>query len=141
MVKVIPKKRGRPATGKDPLVATRMPPELIRAIDKWAAVHTDGSRSEAIRHLVEQALKAEPGKPTRSSQRPTEPTSLWPMPSELPRSSPTTASKASDLAAQQIDKLVDPSVPVEERQTRKRRLLKGLKEFRDIRGDLPKPKG
>jgi len=119
-----------------------MPPGLIRAIDDWAARHANGSRSEAIRHLLEQALKAEPPKRTRSSQRPVEPaSSLWPMPSELPRSGPTIASKASDLAAQQIDKLVDPSVPVEERQTRKRRLLKGPKEFRDIRGDLPKPKG
>jgi hypothetical protein len=32
------------------------------------------------------------------------------------------------------------STPDEERSTRKRRLLKGPKEFRDIRGDLPKPK-
>ena len=115
--RVIPKKRGRPATGKDPLVATRMPPGLIRAIDDWAARHANGSRSEAIRHLLEQALKAEPPKRTHSSQRPVEPaSSLWPMPSELSRSGPTTASKASDLAAQQIDKLVDPSVPVEEQR-------------------------
>ncbi len=44
------------------------------------------------------------------------------------------------MAAQQIDKLVDPSATTEERHARKRRLLKGPKEFRDIRGDLPKPK-
>jgi hypothetical protein len=35
------------------------------------------------------------------------------------------ASKASDLAGQQIDKLADPSATHEERQQRKRRLLKG----------------
>jgi hypothetical protein len=44
------------------------------------------------------------------------------------------------MAGQVIDKLGDPSAIEEERQTRKRRLLKGPKEFRDIRGDVPKPK-
>ena len=50
------------------------------------------------------------------------------------------ASKALELAAQQIDKLIDPSTPDEERKTRKRRLLKGPGEFRDIRSDISKPK-
>jgi hypothetical protein len=50
-----------------------------------------------------------------------------------PRSTPKGASKASELAAQKIDELSDPSATDEERQTRKRRLLKGPKEFRDIR--------
>jgi hypothetical protein len=50
------------------------------------------------------------------------------------------ASRALELAAQEIDKLIDPSTPDEERKTRKRRLLKGPKEFRDIRGDFSKPK-
>ena len=44
------------------------------------------------------------------------------------------------LAGEQIDKLSDPSATAEEQQQRKRRLLKGPKEFRDIRGDFPKPK-
>ena len=44
------------------------------------------------------------------------------------------SSKASELAAQEIDRLIDPSAPDEERQRRKRRLLKGPKEFRDLRG-------
>jgi hypothetical protein len=42
--------------------------------------------------------------------------------------------KASELAAQEIDRLVDPSAPNEERQRRKRRLIKGPKEFREFRG-------
>jgi hypothetical protein len=46
----------------------------------------------------------------------------------------TRAAKASDMAAQEIDRLGDPSATDEERQHRKRRLLKGPKEFRDIRG-------
>jgi hypothetical protein len=44
------------------------------------------------------------------------------------------SAKASEMAAQEIDRLIDPSAPDEERQRRKRRLLKGPKEFRDIRG-------
>jgi hypothetical protein len=56
-IQVIPKKRGRPATGKDPLIALRMPPGLIRDLDQWA-VDRDLSRSSAIRKLLEQALSA-----------------------------------------------------------------------------------
>ena len=37
------------------------------------------------------------------------------------------AAKASEMAAQEIDRLIDPSAPDEERQRRKRRLLKGPK--------------
>jgi hypothetical protein len=37
------------------------------------------------------------------------------------------------MAAQEIDRLIDPSATDEERQLRKRRLIKGLGEFRDIR--------
>lgn len=55
-IQVQPKKRGRPATGKDPLVGARFPQELIDAIDGWAAKN-DASRSEAIRWLVEMGLK------------------------------------------------------------------------------------
>ena len=54
--------------------------------------------------------------------------------------SPKDVSKALDLAGQQIDKLSDQSATAEERQERKKRLLKGPKEFRDIHGDLSKPK-
>jgi hypothetical protein len=44
------------------------------------------------------------------------------------------AAKASDMAAREIDRLIDPAAPTEEKQRRKRRLLKGPKEFRDLRG-------
>jgi hypothetical protein len=33
-----------------------MPPSLIKSIDGWAANNADGSRSEAIRRLVELGL-------------------------------------------------------------------------------------
>jgi metal-responsive CopG/Arc/MetJ family transcriptional regulator len=35
-----------------------MPEALIQSIDDWAAEYSDGSRSEALRRLVELALKA-----------------------------------------------------------------------------------
>jgi hypothetical protein len=46
---------------------------------------------------------------------------------------PNRAAKAQEMAAQEIDRLIDPSAPDEERQRRKRRLLKGPKEFRVAR--------
>jgi len=51
------KKRGRPATGMDPMIGARFPSELTARIDAWASAHST-SRSEAIRRLVEQALAA-----------------------------------------------------------------------------------
>jgi len=57
-IKVHPKKkRGRPATGKDPLVSARLPQELIDSVEAWASAN-GASRSEAIRRLVELGLKA-----------------------------------------------------------------------------------
>ena len=62
----------------------------------------------------------------------------------MPQRSQKSASKATDMAGKQIDRLGDASATVEERQSRKRRLLKGPKEFRDIReqalADQPKRK-
>ncbi len=56
-IPVLPKKRGRPATGQDPLLNFRAPPELTERIDAWAAKQKDApSRSEAIRRLLEKAL-------------------------------------------------------------------------------------
>ena len=48
------------------------------------------------------------------------------------------ATKARTMASQEIDRLSDPSATEEERQRRKRRLLKGPKEFRDVRSNRPK---
>jgi hypothetical protein len=49
------KKRGRPATGVDPLVGVRLPPKLIEQIDELAAAQVT-NRSEAIRELLQQAI-------------------------------------------------------------------------------------
>jgi Arc/MetJ-type ribon-helix-helix transcriptional regulator len=117
MTLAIRKKRGRPATGQASVSTIRLPPKLTASIEKWAVSNGVGSRSEAIRSLVELGLaQAAPAKST----------------------SPKAAAKASDMAARQIDKLANPAMPVEERRARKRRLIKGPREFRGIRGDQPK---
>jgi hypothetical protein len=117
---VLSRKRGPPPTGKGELIGVRLQPRALSALDAWIR-KTGGtiSRPEAIRRLVELALTG-----TLS----------------MPRTSPKVALKAAELAAQQIDQLSDPTATDEQRQTRKRRLLKGPQEFRHMRSDLPKRK-
>jgi hypothetical protein len=110
-----------PTTGTGTQIQVRCHAEFLKHVDAWRAKQEgDISRPDAIRRLAELGLVA------------TQP---------MKRRSPKAASKALDLAARQVDKLIDPSATAEERQQRKRRLLKGPGEFRDIRDDLPKPKG
>jgi hypothetical protein len=49
--------------------------------------------------------------------------------------------KAAELAGRAIDALGDQSATVEERAHRKRHLIKGPREFRDVRCDQPKKQG
>jgi hypothetical protein len=49
------KKMGRPATGQDPPITTRLPIELRAKVEEWAATN-DCPRSQAIRRLVELGL-------------------------------------------------------------------------------------
>jgi hypothetical protein len=112
------KKRGRPATGRDPAITARLPSAVISDVSRWAAENSL-SRSEAIRRLVEIGLSVNTSaKPTRKE----------------------TARKASQLAAREIDPLGDRSMPPEEQAQRKRALIRGPKEFREIREDQPKLK-
>ena len=53
-----------------------------------------------------------------------------------PPQKPVKAEKALELADSTAERLVDKSIPVEEQQRRKRALIKGPKEFRDIRKDV-----
>jgi hypothetical protein len=93
---------------------------FLKTVDRWRRQQDDKpSRAEAIRRLVELGL---------AGSRP------------MKRRSAKAASKALDMAGQQIDKLADSSATAEERQQRKRRLLKGPGEFRELRADLPKRK-
>ena len=52
----IPKKRGRPATGKDPMLTFRAPNDMVEQIELWGLVNQVPTRSEAIRRLVEKGL-------------------------------------------------------------------------------------
>ena len=61
-IKDIPKKRGRPATGKDPMIGARMPTTLTDAVDAWAAKTAGGiPRADAIRRLIEFGLRTKEG--------------------------------------------------------------------------------
>jgi hypothetical protein len=67
--KVLPK-RGRPATGRDPVTAIRLSSELRATIDNWARAQDDKPpRSEAIRRLVELGLKAKGPKRKRPKKK------------------------------------------------------------------------
>ena len=104
-------RRSRAAAG----IELRASAELRTRIERWAAKRADKpSLSEAVRRLVERGLAT-----AHSNLRP----------------SPKAAAKASAMAGTQIDLLSDRSAPLEEREKRKRRLLKGPSEFRDIRKD------
>ncbi|HEY1361810.1 MAG TPA: ribbon-helix-helix protein, CopG family [Xanthobacteraceae bacterium] len=92
-----------------------MTPDMIDAIERWAA-DRGMSRAQAIRSAVTQAIFI--SRPAAKSSR----------------------EKATGMAAHEIDKLSDSTASDEERQHRKRRLLKGPREFRDIRADRLKPK-
>ena len=50
----------------------------------------------------------------------------------------TETAKASEMAGEEVDRLGDPLATDEERQIRKRRLIEGPQEFRDIRSDRAK---
>jgi hypothetical protein len=121
-IKVKPKKRGRPPTGKDPLMAFRASPVIRASIVKWAENQPDQpTLSEAIRRLVEQGLTVKaPARPVAKSGR---------------------KLRAQELATKAIEKIIDPAAPPEERAERRRRLTKGPTEFREARVDLPKAKG
>jgi hypothetical protein len=111
------KKRGPPAAAKGTLIGLRLEPGALARVDRWAASQRDDpSRSEAIRRLVELGLA--------SAQR--------------ARARTKTAAKAAEMASEEIDRLGDLSATDEERRLRKRRLIRGPKEFQDLRRNRPK---
>jgi antitoxin component of RelBE/YafQ-DinJ toxin-antitoxin module len=111
-IKAKPKKRGRPATGRDPMMGFRAAPVLRASIVKWAENQPDiPTLSEATRRLVELGLTV------KSAVRPTA----------------KAAARTAELAAKAIDKHADTSAPSAERESRKNRLLKGPSVFWDVR--------
>jgi predicted DNA-binding protein len=116
--KVHPKKRGRPATGKDPLVSARLPQAMVERLEGWAA-HNGVTRSEAVRALVDLGLAAKgEAKPPSTAVR---------------HARRGKADHASSMAGSAIDRLSDQSATTQEQANRKRRLVRGPSEFRDIR--------
>jgi Arc/MetJ-type ribon-helix-helix transcriptional regulator len=100
-----------------PTTTLRLPEKLSEQIDAWAHKQPDApGHSEAIRRLVELGLKR-------------------------PVNTPGRRLRAQELAAQAIEKMIDPAAPPEERAQRRRRLMKGPSEFREDRVDLPMTKG
>jgi hypothetical protein len=107
-------------TGKSELIGVRCHKDFLAALDVWRAQQEgEVSRPDAIRRLAELALAST--KPMRTLHQ-------------------KAIAKASDIAGKQIDRMSDGYATDDERASRKRRLLKGPKEFRDIRSDLPMPK-
>jgi hypothetical protein len=105
-----PKKR---AAFTGDLVGVRVQPGMAKQLDDWRRLQDDlPGRPEAIRRLVGKALSAEP-------------------PSARARSKG--GPEAAEMAGREIDQLGDQSATSEERASRKRRLIRGPKEFRDMR--------
>ena len=124
MAKSIPvhqKKRGRPATGRDPAVTIRLPEAVLASVEHWAMSQEDQPpRSQAIRRLVELGLsKAQVAKPHLSTNK-------------------QGAARAAELAAKVIEKKMPTDTPAEEKAARKRKLIQGPSAFRDTRKDRPR---
>jgi hypothetical protein len=143
-IKVMPKKRrGRPATGKDPQVVIRMPAPLIAAVDTWGTAN-ETIRSEAIRRLVELGLtvktKARPiGRLSTARVADLAAEAIDSLgPPARPAGKPGRKLRAQELATKVIEKIIDPAAPPEERAQRRRRLTKGPEEFREARVDREK---
>ncbi len=99
------------------MVGIRLSPDKRKAVEAWAKTALDKPYlSEAVRRLMELGLASARRSVARIKK----------------------AREASEMAGQEIDRLDDPLATDEERQRRKQKLIKGPKEFRDIRRNHPK---
>lgn len=102
----------------NPIMGFRADPISRAAIVKWAKNQPDKPTiSEAVRRLVSLGLSVKT--PVKQASR-------------------ARANKANAMAANQLDRLADPSATAEQQESRKHRLLQGPQEFRDIRVDREK---
>jgi len=108
-----------PRRGGQIVSAVRMPERLTAAVDVWARAHYQ-SRSDAICKLVELGLKIAPAAPASPGAVTSDPT------------------KIEEVAVHEIEALLDPALPADERERRIRRLTEGPPEFTHERIDLPK---
>jgi hypothetical protein len=114
-----PARKRSSATGT--LVGVRLQDDEIKAIDGWASKQEPPvTRPYAIRRLVEIGLTV------RTNHR---------------RQAPAErAARAKELASKAIDSLTGEAPSNDETASRKRRLIKGPEEFREIRADRTKTK-
>ena len=108
------RRRHHSRAGRDGVTTIRLPRSVWGQIDRWRLEQGAKTRSEAIQRLLGQALGTDPGRHT----------------------SRKLAAKASDLAGRVIDRLADRSATGEEQAKRKRRLVKGPREFRTARRNV-----
>ena len=114
----IGKKKHMVRAGRSAVSAIALSQSLTAAIDEWAeAYHL--TRSEAIRRLVELGLRVAPAATAHRA---------------IEQHSGEIEGEAIGL----IGRLLDPSLPLEERERRIRRLIEGPPEFSEQRRDLPK---
>lgn len=101
------------------ILAVRCSEPFLTKLDEWRRAQQDApTRATALRRLAEHALA---GTSTRERSR-------------------GSKHKAAKMAGQAIDYLGDQAATGEERAQRKRRLIKGPREFRDLRRDRSKTK-
>ena len=111
----MPARQSTAPKAEEAAITVRPSRDLLKRIDRWiASQHGPVSRSEAIRRLAEFALD-------RAG-----------MSSEAVKSN-RSADQAAGMASDMIDSLGDRSATHEDREHRKRRLLKGPSEFREMR--------
>jgi hypothetical protein len=103
---------------RDAVSAVKLSQRLTAEVDAWAEAHQT-VRSDAIRQLIEFGLGATRGTASHAH----------------PGSDPF---EIEDEAVSQISRLLDPALPLDERERRIRRLTEGPPEFSAERLDLPK---
>jgi hypothetical protein len=108
-------KRGRPPSGgRDPFVGIRLPASQLEQIGIWSEKHEAATRSEAIRRLVDLGLTVKTkGHQSKEGQK----------------------KRAREMAGSAIDDMTDTAASPDDQASRKRRLLKGPEEFRNVRVD------
>jgi hypothetical protein len=129
-----PRKRkvGRPKVGSVGIMV-RLPPDQLADLDRWIRDIARRMRAkptgrpEAIRDILQNHF---------DTQR-----QHWGR--EDFQAAKTTAAreKSADMAGRTIDAIDDQSAAADARAKRKRRLLKGPQEFREIRDASSKPRG
>ena len=103
--------------GEHAVSAVKLSQELTAVIDAWAEAH-QLTRADAIGRLLELALAASP-------------------PPDAPDRSLGNSLTVEREAIKQVEAMLDPALPADERERRIRRLIEGPPEFSDERIDLP----